>query len=446
MRHQDKLAEYIRKEVDSIPYEGEDQMWEEFQKTNSTQLATWNKSNYFFPILLALLMVTVSSVIYFQYNHTTGLATNNNTQSSENKATESMHEAVASNATTNKLNLPNNENSILATTEKNETSTLKENDFSLTKNLSSTNSDTPKNSNIRNKKSVSQEPIIESNIFHNNDNSSNNLISENGLSLSPTPSSQLIEYQNSSATKRVSLEKFEVAEALELRSKTSDVTLLESKLSLLELMNFEDRLSKIDKCPPFKRRNEFFVRALFSASTNSIYKSSFDIGKVKKLSRNSGLKYSLGLSVTDGYSLSQDSIYIVNGLYPEEHIREKDLDYLISPFIATEYYVKRNHLKASLGTRISYASFSKFNGYRRSTITQFNGHSWSSGSTEHSNIWTAINRLQFEGIVNLSYRFRNLELGFSASKRFNKLIKDNIAERRKSNVPIQIGINLSRYF
>jgi len=103
-------------------------------------------------------------------------------------------------------------------------------------------------------------------------------------------------------------------------------------------------------------------------------------------------------------------------------------------------------LKASLGSRFSFALYNRYDGYRRSTTTSFTGVASSSGTTDIRNLWTAINRFQIEGTFNLSYRINKYELGINASKRFNNLIKDNIAEKRKSNVPIQFGMNITRYF
>jgi len=437
MRHHDKLDQYIKKEIDSIPYDDADKMWEEFQEKNSEQLVIWNKSNFRFPFLIALLFLTIAGITFYTLNQNS--ISNNQTTVDINLETTFKNNTLTSNIgkeenlKINQTSTGDNENS-KPTTLKKENSLLNKNEISFDKKFKSDNSLAQNIFPIEKKSS---------NEFNKNDLSKNN-ISLGNQSISKNTSLNILE--NKILDTPIGFQS-KITETAEHQSiDLIELPFLDSRISFLEIKDLEIQLRKIDKCPPYKRRNEYFVRALFSASTNKIYKTSFDIGRVHKLSRNSGFKYSLGFSVTDGYSLSQDSVYITNGLYITETIKEKDLDYMISPFLSTEYFVKSNRLKASVGTRLSYAAYNRFEGNTKTTITDFSGvfQGWS--KEEYINHWTPVNRFELEGMLNLSYRFNDFELGLSASKRFNNLIKDNLAERRKSNTPIQFGINLSRYF
>ena len=65
MKFRDKLEQYIKREVDSISYNEEDQMWEEFQKKKRDRLILINPTSYFFPILMSSLVLGFSAFYFF---------------------------------------------------------------------------------------------------------------------------------------------------------------------------------------------------------------------------------------------------------------------------------------------------------------------------------------------------------------------------------------------
>jgi hypothetical protein len=199
----------------------------------------------------------------------------------------------------------------------------------------------------------------------------------------------------------------------------------------------------LDRCPPNSITNTFFTRANIQASTNNIIQSSFEFGQQVALGRKTGLKFALGVNLVDGFSVSQDSIQIHNGVLIEKVTTNKDLDYVINSQLGFEYVYAFDNFKFSLGPRFSYAIANKVNEDCVKELNFFNFTETSMDNSILSNYWNGINRFGIEGKLEASYQFKKFEIGLNISKRLNKLIKNNEAVSRKSNKPILFGASLS---
>jgi len=240
-------------------------------------------------------------------------------------------------------------------------------------------------------------------------------------------------------------------EGKETFPKRESITLLNPLLSTfngLQLLEIEDnRLTEIKRCE-IRRLQSTYFRAGFSTSNNQILRSAFEYGRVRKTCGTRGWKYGIGLGLDDGYSLSQDSLVFLNGVVIQEIQKDKDLDYLIQSFVSGEYFFTKNNWTIGLGGKVNFALLNRFRTFDETRYVQpIQGGLATAGSEGIIfNHWDGINRFGLDGFLNLSYRVNNLEFGLSASKRFNKVIKKDRAQREKNNLPVQFGAHISRYF
>ena len=210
-------------------------------------------------------------------------------------------------------------------------------------------------------------------------------------------------------------------------------------------LNVENTTRKA-KCPPYTRYQGFFARAGVQASTNKIITSYADYGYRQSFGKNSGFKFSLGFNVTDGYSFSQDSIIIHNGVSTNRRFTDRDLDYIVNFQSSLEYIYQINNFSIGFGPRYSYAVLNRISEFSTNEFTFQNTEATSGNNVILNNDWSGMNRNSIEGLVNLSYHKNRFEFGITVTKRLNNLIKSNEAFSRKSNTPLQFGARVSYNF
>lgn len=458
MKNKDKLEQYIRKEIESIPYEEEDQMWEDFQKANAVQLKKWNSTKFFRLFFSAGLLVIISGVIFY-FHHTRSTITeqlqiekssnkNNNTPTSDTEFS-----LIEKNALTEKESVQEKVTDL----EKEENILIGQNTNSS--NLRSTNSFDVKKSNLKDQQEFKNKSESSStnttSRFINKFGDQNTASFQDGLLPTATEESIFSNKAKSTSTESINVFDSKNFSKSIFKKEESDSDFSKSQIDVVSinslwseplLPNVENNIDPVFEIASFQRKNEWFVKALFSASTNEIYRSALELGKLKKISRSKGLKYGLGFSLEDGYSVSQDSIYYVSGVSAEERIENKDLDYLVSSYLNVEYLITNKRFSVAFGTQISYALFNEFDGSYERTVLSLNGWRKNAGGTEFFNLWTGINRFGVDASLAFSYQLQRFELSLFTSKRITKLIKRNNAQRRKSNIPFHFGASLTTYF
>lgn len=464
MRDQDKLAAYIKKEVDSIQYEGEDQMWSAFQKENASALNRWNPFSSIFLLLMATLLIGIAGLVYFQSDATTEanastetntistpIQTKANAQNIEASSDESLLSIVPENKELRRNTEGSTDKSLLTNLNKSEeknASTLALNEKTNAENEIEAFKTTALKTSIQKveeksffanaeKEIKSQEntPLTSTTDFENT-RPNNNLISSLSKAKTPKKSNQLI-FDHKSKTK----------DDLVLNLKLPVLASLISSYTETEDLDLKDKLITPLASPLTSHQRSFYLRASYVASTNEIRKASLDLGKIKKLNQNTGFKYGLGFSVEDGLSVSQDSLIYLNGIFITEITKRNYLDLLVNSYLNVEYFVQKNRLRTSIGGQFAYSVLNRVYASDEIRETTSSGIQGTSSEGFQINYWdNGTNRLGLYGTYSLNYVMDKYEFSFVLSKRFNPVIKDNNAQKNKSNTPFQFGASISRYF
>jgi hypothetical protein len=220
----------------------------------------------------------------------------------------------------------------------------------------------------------------------------------------------------------------------------------------LSLINSEKSLHLVAQTDEWKasKPESWFLSIENSFARNGIRNHALGWGKYYYLNSHSGIKVQAGGSLDIGYSFSQDSIFILNGLSIEEIRKDKDLKHIWNGYLDVGYYHRKNRWQFGLGLRGSYALFNQFY-FVESTIVSslgtFNtgGGEWN--QREEKGSWSGINRMSVDAYLNINYQlFANYSVGVFAGKRLNKLIKSDMANQAHSNIPVKFGVVLNKYF
>ena len=450
MRHHDKLEKYIKKEVDSIPYdEGVDEMWEAFQSENAEQLNPKNSSKYFLPILVVLFSISAIGIFFLKNNNVSTISQQTSTTSSSASSQQETATITTTRLDEQKINLSNETTELQQADLKELNSPTVGNNIS-NKSITKSNSSEFNTQNTRTQTLTNTRTSTPSGLPSFGEFSKT--IENNGLTESTTfqqsstsNSFNSLESNFENQSKSMALE---VKETIASRENIALLNPLSSTINDLQLIDFEEtRLTELS-ISEIKRLRPRYFRAAFSASTNQITRSAFEYGRIRKISSNRGWKYGVGLGLDDGYSLSQDSLIYINGIVIQEILKDKDLDFLVQSFVSGEYFLTKNRWTIGVGTKVNFALLSRFRTFEHIRylvpLPQPNSSSGSNGII--LNDWNGINRFSLDGFLNLSYRVNNLEFGLNASKRFNKVIKKERAGRNKFNLPVQVGAHISKYF
>jgi hypothetical protein len=158
----------------------------------------------------------------------------------------------------------------------------------------------------------------------------------------------------------------------------------------------------------------------------------------------------VGASLDLGYSFSQDSIFISNGMSIIEQRKDKDLKNLWNAYLDLGLNYRVNRLRFNLGVRGSYAVLNRF-AFRETTRTTHLGSFFTSEGesieAEGSDVWTGVNRMSLDTYLSINYRINtDYSFGAFAGKRLNTLINQNMASKAHSNRPVRFGVVLNAHF
>ena len=427
--NRDKLEQYIKREIDGISYDGENEMWESFQNENGKELSNWGSSKFFYNILIGGIVIAASTV-YFLNNTSientiiepieiSQKGISNLKKVSKNDSAEKQIQSISSDKIASKAEKIARPSSTSMNVRLKETSknSLKEGgtlEFSL-------------NSNYSNSVKSVDKKQVEFGTNFSNETSFSKLNSQGFLK----------EEKNNSL--------FLKKESTNERGTIQELPQLEKQFSTIETDD-EKLILPANSIMSYSGFSERYARGGFMSSNNKIYTSSIEFGFIKMTDKRSGFKINFGGSAIDGYSFSQDSIIIQNGLSIVSNRKNKDLNYIIEAHLSAEYFVRRNKFSFGFGVKNSYAFYNKFTIIEQGEITRFTGWSQSGSKATIYNQWSGMNRFGITPFTNISFRHHNYEVGLVVSKRLNKLINGDLAAKQKSNTPYQAGIILSKYF
>jgi hypothetical protein len=458
MKTPDKLEQYIKKEIESITYDGEDQMWEEFQKTKLVALSEYKpKRNYIKYFLLAIVpIMSLVSILYFQ---------NGEDLSSQNSIVDT---SVANNESDQLVK--SDLTTIIPAQRNNEFETVQSgSDVNMIRTI---DIKTPKGSNIISSSASKKQElrkVIGVNKKDTNLASINNLKAKKSINIAGKPIEKNTGFTDVDGTQNLASTKHELTTAtgnnnnnnniadgtrndLEINETAVDINKKLKLLPIIMINPIPDNSNslvyitqeiEIKTDPDYKRHRGFFGRAGIQASTNNIVQSYTDLGYRHLFRQHSGFKLSFGFNVVDGYSFSQDSLEIFNGVSTLEKFKNKDLDYIFNIQSNLEYIYKIKSFSISIGPRLSYAIRNEVTEISNSDFTFLNLTQMRTKETILSNYWNGMNRYSVEGLFSLSYHKNRYEFGVTISKRLNKLIVTDEAFSRKSNTPFLFGAMIS---
>ena len=198
------------------------------------------------------------------------------------------------------------------------------------------------------------------------------------------------------------------------------------------------------------KAKSFFFSLENSFADNNIRQHVVGLGRYFPLSNNVGIKAQIGGSLDVGYSFSQDSVFIFNGLSIVETRKDKDLKNLWNTYLDLGIYQRKEQWRFGLGFRGSYALYNQFSFVDRTQVTHLGRFDSSGGQTiesEGRGNWSGINRMSIEAYLNIHYHLdANYSLGIVAGKRLRALIKNDMAKQAYSNIPVKFGVVLNKHF
>ena len=183
---------------------------------------------------------------------------------------------------------------------------------------------------------------------------------------------------------------------------------------------------------------------------NGIRQHGIGFGKYFPLKNNFGVDVQLGGSLNLGYSFSQDSVTIINGLSIIEERRDKDLVHTWNAYLNVGAFYQKGNWRFGLGLKSTYALLNQFYFVENTKITHIGTFDASIGETIQRydrGDWTGLNRMGFKGYLNVNCHINaNYSIGFFAEKRFNPLILQDMAQQAYSNIPVEFGVVLNKHF
>lgn len=185
-----------------------------------------------------------------------------------------------------------------------------------------------------------------------------------------------------------------------------------------------------------------------SFAYNGIRQHAIGFGKYFPLQKVPfSLKVQAGGSLDVGYSFSQDSFFIFNGLSIRETRKDKDLRNLWNAYLDVGLYHRKNNWQFGLGFRGGYALFNQFDFVETTRLTTLNGSSGETKENVGKGNWSGMSRMSLEVYLNINYQMNaNFSVGLFAGKRQNELIKNDMASRAYSNTPVKFGVVANKYF
>lgn len=445
MQNKDNLEEFIKKEVSQIKFDDADSMWQEFQiriekEKPEPKSGFWYRIGFF----SLFLFIALGSYLLGSFFNQTKIADLNKDEgiliekklSPSNQSYSEQNQKQSSN------------NQSIVNDDDNSTQSGRSNKLDL-QNEASVGSTSPNSIEIIPTEidfgSVKTNPKENvNNIFPNQNNQG-------------SPTSGVID---STQMKKEFEQKYvEQAGSEEMIDKGNSEEYFKSFVPIEKLEIKEILLLNSEKNPPLIALNSKWkapqTKSLFlsienSFANNGIRQHALGFGKYFPLKNDFGIKVQAGGSLDVGYSFSQDSVFILNGLSIEETRKDKDLKNLWNAYLDLGFYHRKNRWQFGLGFRGSYALFNQFYYVETTRITHlgtFNTLAEETNERDGKGNWSGINRMSLDAYLNINYQINtNYSVGLFAGKRLNELIKNNMANQAYSNTPVKFGVVINKLF
>lgn len=248
--------------------------------------------------------------------------------------------------------------------------------------------------------------------------------------------------------------------------------LLLNKIKPLNLTNASMRGQSINQKlipnpDPIKNRSTFISIQTSYAKKNlklregrerlygNIENYSIAYGKQFSLKSNFKFNVQLGARYDRGYDLTQDSVFIIQGISLIEHTKYKSLKGLWQGLVKLEMMRSYKKLEIGVGSTLTYAVANKFRYYETAysvnNVFEIDPADKLKRDVYHQNgTWTGINRFGVEGYLHAEYRLNyKYTFGVLLSQRFNPVIKKDNAQKvfpwsnnRQAHFGIYIKYNL----
>lgn len=437
MQNKDNLEEFIKREVNRIEFDDADSMWQEFQARLEKEKPKPQRGFWYWAGIFSLfLFIALGSFLLgsiFNQVKTADVKKDENTsiKKETSPSIQSTSEPNQAQPSNNLLDADDYDNS---------TQTGEEINPKLEKKAP-VNSNNPKSAdiNFRSKKDNSAKKV-------------NDRIVNQNIQGSPV-STVMDSTEMQEDFEQVDSEKAGFAEINDQESLDEPVKLLAPiagiKLEELLPLNSEKNpplvVTKYEWKATEPKRLFFSIENSFAS--HGIRQHAVGFGKYIPLKNNFTLKVQAGGSLDIGYSFSQDSVFIFNGLSIEEIRKDKDLKNIWNAYLDLGVYHRKNRWQMGLGIRGSYALFNQYYYDERTLITSIGSIVGNTNQWSGKGNWSGINRMSFDAYLNVNYQMNtNYSVGLFAGKRLNELIKKDMAKQAYSNTPVKFGVVINRYF
>ena len=462
MQNRDNLEEFIKNEIDSIEFSDADSMWQEFQVQlkNEEPKSKPRKRNVIIFFLFCIFFTAGGAIVSGTFDKIKIFDFSKNEEISTSKEVISLSQ-----------NQSKNINEQFSNTN------MKSADHSKSKHLKGNS-----NHNLKaepHKTSLKQESASISTEYRNSKPENKDLNSENEdtdlsvvadkwilktseIALSRSRENEQVAgvtdfVQSQDGSLRNYQFRSDVDEISDQKRPELSILLIE-RIPLQELKRLwsEDFLEYLlvadlqENRSPFRSKN-LFLSIENSFAENGIRQHAVGFGKYYSLNENLDLKVQGGGSLDVGYSLSQDSLFVFNGMSIVEIRRDKDLKNLWNAYLDFGLYQVKNKWRFGTGLRSSYALVNQFYLTEHTRTTHLGTFNTLNGTTNYEKVerssWAGMNRVNFEAYLNINYHVNsNYSMGIFAIKRLNKVIDKDMAKRAYSNTPVRVGVSLSKHF
>ena len=461
MKKEDKFEEYLRKEMDSIQYDGEDRMWNGFKGQLPTvtpiqQILSWS-------IPLAVVGLLGLGIYLYSNGQSTDqniIGINENTNIERGDRSEAIQKEIAktlkdtdgvdpnsndnpnsaagdnkqrrNGAIENKVQNRVDRDSEVLFDKKNKNTTQKAKESGSSKSqvvqTSQTNIKGGLSAPVRQSVSQSQEQKLS--IFQE----SNTKLSSN---LNPIGNALL------NSERRVELHSDDGHLIIDL---IDQIDLKESFLMLEQ----SQVLTQLQPTSLMKKRLSNWAGYIgVGVGANNYQMYSAGVNHSRMISQRFDLNLSFGLQTELGNIVSQDSLIKEIGPAIVETRKNKDLNDLTSIYVAAVPLFRIGQFGIGIGPKVSCGVSNRFKIEEiKSSVNSpdFNVVlPLSSGSTHTTTQdWSSLNRLRLGGDLILQYQSQSrFGMQLHLSKNLNKLIKDDLAVTDRSNSPIVLGLQLN---
>lgn len=456
MNKQDKFLKYIKQEMDSVDYDGVDRMWDEF-KVNSL---TPSFIQQYFGWLIAPLIIIVAGLGIYLYSNSGEVGSQ-----SANEILIGLREpqSVTKSEQQNlrrydKVEYDDDINSRLS-----QSQTVTESD-----NSNKSNQNTQSTQYIDPKFSLAAHPEQRSNTITPIEQSTSKLTKSNTTRLNAATINQSIEdesisnqYNSStsspSAIKNIPTEL--AGSTTSLTEKSNNPAIIKNPIDVLKLIDVGKYLLNADILEPtmtLETTGETDMKRPIKISSHfgsAISETGLRVGTAGiNYSHILGDRFNLLLAVGGQYEVgnivSQDSIITTIGPSIIETQKDKDLNDLVSIYLSAIPMLEVGQFGIGIGPRLSYGVYNRYRIVE--SVTGYNSPDFNSyifpspDESFDSQDWSSLNRLRIGGDLVLKYQpASRLGLELHLTKNFNSLIKDNLANRDRSNSPLMLGLQLN---